>query len=166
VSDGIPSPARASVRGRREPVAGWPDARVYLDGTALSRYLDGSSCREQWLTWAQQREDTFVVTPLGMTELRSVARVHGHRARGLADDLEQRLDIVRFSDQTLRAATKVTAVLPPFLALHLGAALAHPDVTTVATYDARLARVAVLYGLDVVSPGWVGRWWEDDPTPW
>jgi len=53
-------------------------------------------------------------------------------------------------------------VLPPFTALHIGAAMAHADVVAVATYETQLARVAALHGFPVVSPGMVPFWWESD----
>jgi hypothetical protein len=38
--------------------------------------------------------------------------------------------------------------------------VAHPEVDTVATYDVLLARLAVIYGLRVVSPGCQDAWWD------
>lgn len=137
-------------------------SRVYADGTALSRYLAGAPCRAEWLAWTAAHEPDLLTTPLGMTELRRTARPRGVEAHGVAHDVAERVEVVRFSDQTLRAATRVAGVLPPFVALHAGAAIAHPDVRAVATYDLQLARVAALYALDVVSPGLPARWWEDD----
>jgi predicted nucleic acid-binding protein len=134
--------------------------RVYADGSALSRYLDGAPCRAQWLAWTAQHEDELITTPLGLTELRRIAQPRGVEATVVARDVEERVEVVRFSDQTLRAATKVSGVLPPFTALHLGVALAHPDVGGVATYDLELAQVCALHGLTVVSPGWPAHWWE------
>jgi hypothetical protein len=134
--------------------------RVYADGSALSRYLDGAPCRAQWLAWAADHEAQLLTTPLGLTELRRVARPRGVEASGVAHDVEERVEVIRFSDQTLRAATKVSGVLPPFIALHIGAALAHPEVGSVATYDVQLAQVSALHGLAVVSPGWPAQWWE------
>lgn len=142
------------------PVRPVPTARVYADGSALSRYLDGAPCRTQWLTWVADHEAQLITTSLGMTELRRIARPRGVEATGVAHDVEERVEVIRFSDQTLRAATKVSGVLPPFIALHIGAALSHPDVAGVATYDVQLAQVSALHGLDVVSPGWPARWWE------
>ena len=60
----------------------------------------------------------------------------------------------------MSAVPKSLGVLPPFVALHIGAALAHPDVGSVATYDVQLAQVSALHGLTVVSPGWPSSWWE------
>ena len=135
--------------------------RVYADGSALARYLRGAPCGAAWLAWAAVHEADLVTTPLGMTELRRTAQAGGADAHGVLHDVAARVEVVRFSDQTLRAATHVAGVLPPFGALHVGAAIAHPDVRAVATYDLQLARVATLYGLGVVSPGMPARWWED-----
>ncbi|NNH07454.1 PIN domain-containing protein [Cellulomonas fimi] len=134
--------------------------RVYADGSALSRYLDGAPCRQAWLAWAREHEDRLVTTFLGVSELRRVARPRGVRAHGVAHDVGDRVEVLRFSDQSLHAAAAVANVLPSFVALHVGAAVAHAEVGTVATYDVQLAQIAVLLGLDVVSPGWPDRWWE------
>ena len=139
-----------------------PARRVYADGSALAQYVDGSSSHADWLDWAKDHEDELITTPLGLTELRRIALPAGVEARGVARAVESRVTVVRFSDQTLRAATKVSGVLPPFTALHIGAALAHPGVVAVATYETQLARVAALHGLLVVSPGRAPFWWESD----
>ncbi|MDQ0372373.1 hypothetical protein [Cellulomonas humilata] len=167
----VPSPNQPADRGvlprprpagdDAAPVAPPPPVtRVYADGSALSRYLVGAPCREQWLAWTAEHESQLVTTPLGLTELRRVAQPRGVEATGVAHDVEERVEVIRFSDQTLKAATKVSGVLPPFVALHIGAALAHPDVSSVATYDVQLAQVSALHGLTVVSPGWPSSWWE------
>jgi len=165
--DRVPTPARvrpgpAEGSGPVLPTAvrAVPTPRVYADGSALSRYLDGAPCRTQWLAWTADHEDELITTPLGLTELRRIARPRGVEASGVAHDVEDRLEVVRFSDQTLRAATKVSGVLPPFTALHLGVALAHPGVGGVATYDVQLAQASALHGLTIVSPGWPAAWWE------
>ncbi|WP_456824042.1 hypothetical protein [Cellulomonas sp. P5_E12] len=155
---GSPPPLRADDRAPRRGVT--PTQRVYADGSALSRYLDGAPCREQWMAWTADHEAELLTTPLGLTELRRVARPRGVEANGVAHDVEERVEVIRFSDQTLRAATRVSGVLPPFVALHIGAALAHPEVASVATYDVQLAQVSALHGLTVVSPGWPAHWWE------
>ena len=139
-----------------------PAVRVYADGSALAQYVDGAACHEEWLEWATGNEAGLVTTPLGLTELRRFALPGGVEARGVAHEVEQRIEVVRFSDQTLRAATKVSGVLPPFIALHIGAALVHPGVKAVATYETQLARVAALHGLMVVSPGRPPFWWEHE----
>ncbi|GEL95415.1 PIN domain-containing protein [Cellulomonas composti] len=140
--------------------------RVYADGSALSRYLAGAPGGDQWRAWADEHEADLVVSPLSLTELRGTARWRDRTARDVAQSVGERLELVRFSDQAILRATDVASVLPPFTALHLGTALAHRDVTTVATYEVHLARVAALHGLVVLSPGRPERWWERDTTPW
>ncbi|WP_233575350.1 hypothetical protein [Cellulomonas sp. PhB150] len=143
-----------------------PTARVYADGSALSRYLPGAPHGSQWQQWASENLASLVTSPLGISELRGIARMRGGEAPGIAADLAFEIPVARFSDQAVRRATDVAGVLPPFVALHVGTALADPDVSAVATYDVHLARVAALYGLTIVSPGRVDRWWERDPAPW
>ncbi len=140
--------------------------RVYADGSALSRYLPGAPHRAPWLTWARHNGPRLLTTQLGVSELRGTARMHGSDARDVAQRVLLEIEVVRISDQAVNRATDVAGVLPPFVAVHLGAARAHPDVTAIATYDARLARVAALYGLEVVTPGCPDRWWVSDATPW
>ncbi|MDM7830307.1 PIN domain-containing protein [Cellulomonas edaphi] len=140
--------------------------RIYADGSALSRYLPGAPHGQQWTTWADEHLARLVTSPLGITELRGIARMRGGEAPAIAADVAFRVPVARFSDQAVRKATDVSGVLLPFVALHVGIALADPDVDAVATYDVHLARVAALYGLTVVTPGRVPRWWEVDPTPW
>jgi len=159
-SVGPPAPSDHHGPGAPEPVA---RTRVYVDGSALTRYLDGAPCRDDWLAWVAEHEDRLVTTFLGVSELRRVARPRGVEAHGVAHDVTDRVEVVRFSDQSLRAAARVSNVLPSFVALHVGAAVAHPEVGEVATYDLPLAQAATLYGLDVVSPGWPDRWWEQEP---
>ena len=134
--------------------------RIYVDGSALCRYLLDTDEAAGWRVWAAMREPTLLTSPLALTELRRVADRGGLRLRAAAQGVADRLEIVRFSDQALERATRVTSVLSPFGALHLGIAVAHPDVATVATYDARLATVAVLHGLAVVTPGRPAGWWD------
>jgi predicted nucleic acid-binding protein len=75
-------------------------------------------------------------------------------------DVAERLEVIRYSDQSLKSAAMSTGVLAPFAALHLGVAVAQPYVTAFATYDRRLAAVAAIHGLTVVSPGRAGPWWD------
>jgi predicted nucleic acid-binding protein len=134
--------------------------QTYVDGTALSRYLDGAVEHADWLDWAADRAGSLVTSELALSELRRAAEPRGIDARQTARDVADRLSVVRFSDQCLAIAAMASSVLPPFAALHLGVAVAEPDVTAVATYDRVLAQVAVIYGIDVVSPGRAAQWWE------
>src|SRR5262245_7829535 len=135
--------------------------RIYVDGSALSRYLPDVPESAAWLLWVHEREPDLLTTPLALSELRQVAQTMDLAARQTAHDVAERIEVVRFSDQTLKTAAMAAGVLSPFAALHLGVAAAHPDVTTIATYDPLLARVAVIHGVQVVTPGRPGGWWRD-----
>src|SRR3954447_5363395 len=117
---GDPRPAPADAPAPVPGVEPVPAARVYADGSALAQYVDGAACHEEWLAWATGNEAGVPPTPPGVAELRRFALPGGVEARGVAHEVEQRIEVVRFSDQTLRAATKVSGVLPSFVALHIG----------------------------------------------
>lgn len=153
--------------------------RIYVDGTALSRYLvddgatagAGSDRVEQadhseraehaaWVEWATAHAAELVTTPLAIDELRRVAAPLGVAARQTARDVADAVEVVRFSDQALETAAMAASVLGAFESLHLGVAVSDPDVRTVATYSPLLATVAAIYGLEVVTPGRAPRWWE------
>lgn len=144
-------PARpATVRG----------VRVYADGSALVRYLPFPDHSVDWQRWAERHGADLLVTSLSLSELRHAAATAPAHVRARARDAAEQLEVVRFSDQAVGAAAMTTAVLSPFASLHLGVALAHPEVTAFASYDVRLASVAAIHGLTVVSPGLPDRWWD------
>jgi hypothetical protein len=131
---------------------------VYVDGSALAQCLPGAPFRDTWLEWAQDRR--LVTNQVGITELQGVASSRGAAAREAADELEASIEVLRFTPKALQTASHVSTALSSFVALHIGTAVDEPDVDTVATYQLDLARVAALYRLAVVSPGWPDRWWE------
>ena len=133
---------------------------IYVDGTALSRYLVDDAEHDAWIAWVVGREELLLTTPLAITELRQVADPQGIAARQCARDVADRITTVRFSDQALRTAAMASSVLPPFAALHLGVAVSDPEVGALATYDPLLAKVATIYGIEVLSPGRSTGWWE------
>lgn len=144
-------PARpATVRG----------VRVYADGSALVRYLPFPEHSVDWQRWAERYGPDLLVTSLSLSELRHAAATAPAHVRARAHAAVERLEVLRYSDQAVAAAAMTTAVLSPFASLHLGVALAHPEVTGFASYDVRLASVAALHGLEVVSPGLPDRWWD------
>lgn len=135
---------------------------IYADGSALSRSLTSGPESASWMRWSSEHASSLVTSPLGVSELKSLAAPLGFVAREKAHALAVSLTVIRFSDQALEQAAMVASgdgQLPPFAALHLGFAIAHPDVEQVATYDAVLARAASLYALEVVSPGRPAVWW-------
>ena len=135
---------------------------IYADGTALCRFLPGVTYFDEWNRWALVRLGHIVTTQLGWTELRQAAELYPRETKGDAFDVVEKvkthIPVIRFSDENVTVSTHAVAVLKPFAALHLGAAAAHPAVKSIATYDAELARVAVLYQLEVVSPGLPDGW--------
>jgi hypothetical protein len=132
---------------------------VYVDGSALAQYLPDAPFRDTWLAWADGRR--LVTNPVGVTELHGVAFSRGAAARAVAHDVEESIEVLRFTDEALETASHVSTALSSFVALHIGSAVADPDVEAVATYHLDLAQVAALYRLAVLSPGWPDRWWEN-----
>jgi len=133
---------------------------IYADGAALSRAVVAGPESAAWRALAAEREGDIVTSPLGLTELRRIVDPLGADVRESARELVDRIAIVRFSDQSLKSAAMASAVASPFTAIHVGIAAAHPDVGEVATYDVMLARLAIIHGLGVVSPGRPSRWWD------
>lgn len=134
---------------------------IYADGSALSQVLSTEPEAVSWMRWAEEHADELVTSPLGLSELRRAAQSRDAVARAKAHDVAEQVTVVRFFDQAFEPAAMVTAVLDPFRAMHLGLAVAHPDVVALATYDVLLARVVALHDLQVVTPGRPDRWWED-----
>ena len=125
---------------------------IYADGGALARAVTQEPESVAWRLLVDEREDDLVTSPLGLTELRRIADPLGPEARAAARDIAERVVVVRFSDQSLRSAAMTAGVASPFTAIHVGLAVAQPEVDTVATYDTMLARLAVIHGLNVLSP--------------
>ncbi|WP_169164314.1 PIN domain-containing protein [Cellulomonas taurus] len=132
--------------------------RIYADGSALVRYLTGDPQSDEWRRWAAEHEPDLLVTSLSLSELRAAAAGQPTPVRLRALDVADRLAEVRYFDQALKLASMLTGVLSPFGALHVGVAAAHPEVGVLATYDARLAQVARMHQLAVVSPGLPDGW--------
>ncbi len=135
---------------------------IYVDGTALCRFLPGVRYFEEWNAWVVPRVREVVTTQLGLTELRQAAELYPRETKAKAFDVVEvvrsRMPLIRFSDENVTVSTHAAAVLKPFAALHLGAAVAHPAIDTIATYDVELARVAALYELRIVTPGLPEGW--------
>ncbi|WP_084038952.1 hypothetical protein [Demequina sp. NBRC 110053] len=141
---------------------------IYVDGSALCRFLPGVKYFDEWNAWVVPRIDQVAMTQLGVTELRQAAelmpRDQKARAYDVVDQVRAKIAMIRFSDQNVSVSTHAAAVLKPFAALHLGAAVAHPAMDTIATYDAELAQAAELYGLTVVTPGLEPGWHGGGPA--
>jgi len=135
---------------------------IYVDGTALIRFLPGVRYFDEWNEWAVPRIGALVTTQLGLTELRQAAELFPRETKTKAFDIVEqvraKMPVIRFSDENVSVSTHASVVLKPFAALHLGAAVAHSAIDTIATYDGDLARVADLYELKVISPGLYPGW--------
>ena len=136
-----------------------PDADVYADGSALSRYIPAAPEAPAWRAWATEHEPAVVVSQVAVLEARVTAGFLGIDAGLVVLDALTRLPRMRLSDQALTHAVPLLPGLGAFAALHVGAALAHRDVRAIATYDVPTARAAAEAGLAVVSPGRPDGWW-------
>ena len=146
---------------------------IYLDGSALCRFLPGVRHHAEWGAWASSRVAEFVTSQLGFTELRQAADLYPRRSMDrvleIVETVRSGVGVIRFSDNDVTISSHATAVLKPFAALHLGAAVGHDGVDTIATYDPALASVARMYDLTVVSPGLPDDWYmqfEGPPEDW
>jgi hypothetical protein len=146
---------------------------IYLDGSALCRFLPGVRHYEAFGAWARDHVDELVTTQLGFTELRQAAELYprsaAERVAEIVSAVRTGVAVIRFSDDNVEISSHATAVLKPFAALHVGAAVAHPKVDTVVTYDPALANVARIYELAVESPGLPEDWYleyEGPPEHW
>jgi len=142
---------------------------IYLDGSALCRFLPGVRHYEAFGAWARDHGDELVTTQLGFTELRQAAELYprsaAERVLGIVETVRTGVAVIRFSDDNVTISSHATAVLKPFAALHVGAAVAHEKVDTIVTYDPALANVARIYDLAVVSPGLPQDWYAEYEGP-
>ena len=134
--------------------------RVYADGSALVRFLPAPDQSVDWQRWAEQRLPDLLVTSLSLAELRLAALWTPAHVRARLHTVTERLEVARFSDQAVHVAALDESGLSPFGRLHLSVAVAHPEVTTFASYDPLLAAAAAERGLAVVTPGRPERWWD------
>ncbi len=146
---------------------------IYLDGSALCRFLPGVRHFESFGAWARDHIDELVTTQLGFTELRQAAELYPRNAEErvatIVEAVRGGVAIIRFSDDNVTISSHATAVLKPFAALHVGAAVSNKDVDAIATYDPALANVARIYDLKVISPGLAEGWYleyEGPPEHW
>ena len=149
---------RGRCGGRRYPVS-----VIYVDGSGLCRFLPGVRYFDEFTDFAVPRIAELATTQLGFTELRQAAELYPRETKSKAFEVlemvRSSIPVIRFSEHNVSVSTHASAVLKPFAALHLGAAVAHPDIHAVLTYDAELARVAELYELQVLSPGLPPGWY-------
>ncbi len=135
---------------------------IYIDGSALCRFLPGVRHSDEWAVWAAEHASNLVTTQLGFTELRQAAELYPRawldEVQEIVESVRSSVSAVRFSDDTVELSSHATAVLKPFAALHIGAAVSNDDINAIATYDPTLAHVGEIYELKVISPGLEDNW--------
>ncbi len=135
---------------------------IYVDGSGLCRFLPGVRFFDEFNHFVVPRIHDLATTQLGFTELRQAAELYPRETKAKAfavvEMVRANMPVIRFSEHNVSVSTHAVAVLKPFAALHLGAAVTHPDVHAIVTYDAELARAAELYELQVLSPGLAPGW--------
>lgn len=134
------------------------DGTPAVTGTAAS--VVGDEDVAAWCGWLAENEVHVAVSEISLTDLRRAADPLGADVRENVRQLSARLKVLRISDQSLPVATLTEEVLGSFAALHLGIAVADPDVHTMITYDRDLARLARMYALEVFTPGRAEGWWQ------
>ena len=142
---------------------------IYLDGSSLCRFLPGVRHGEVWQAWVASHKGQMVTSQLGLTELRQAAALYPRDSIDEIDAIIERVrtdvSVTRFSDDKVSISSHANAVLKPFAALHIGAAVGDERVDTIATYDPALAHVAEIYRLKVVSPGLDEKWYLEFDGP-
>jgi uncharacterized protein len=142
---------------------------IYLDGSSLCRFLPGVRHGEVWQAWVASHKGQMVTSQLGLTELRQAAALYPRDSIDEIDAIIERVrtdvPVTRFSDDKVSISSHANAVLKPFAALHIGAAVGDERVDTIATYDPALAHVAEIYRLKVVTPGLDEKWYLEFEGP-
>ncbi|MGO1317903.1 MAG: hypothetical protein ACTMIR_12830 [Cellulomonadaceae bacterium] len=132
---------------------------IYADGSALRRSVAQDPEAPAWRTWLNENAANVVVSEGGLVELRRAADARDGAARQAAHVLVRELRVARIPDRAVDLATRLEPVLGFLGALHIGVAVAEPDVDGFVTYDRDVARVARMHGLTVLSPGRPDAWW-------
>lgn len=132
---------------------------IYIDSSALTKLVvpeyETESLRRYFRTTESGQAATSELT---VVELRRAALRRGVEA--LADVIEQTLSRVDTASLTQGTLQRAAALRPPALrtldALHVATAL-ELRITTVVTYDQRMAQACRANGLKAVSPGVRGQ---------
>lgn len=126
---------------------------LYLDSSAIVK-LVAREPETPALVEAVRADPAVISSALAWTEVvRAVRRARGRveRARDVLDGIA----LVPIDDAILRGAADLSpAGLRTLDAIHVATALSlAADITTLATYDGRLAEAAAAAGILVVAPG-------------
>ncbi|QIK82278.1 hypothetical protein [Sanguibacter sp. HDW7] len=144
----------------------------YADGSALRLSVVGSDYpflpgedpgpaehAEAWRAWLSEHAGEVAVTEMGLSAAKSAAIPLGWEARDSVRLLGDRLTVLRIPDQAFPVAAMVGGVVPSVDAVHLGVAVADPEIDTIVTYEKQTAQLARMYGLAVLAPGLPDHWW-------
>ncbi len=138
----------------------------YVDGSGWSRLFPSSPQHREFTRWIDPRIGSAVTSRVSISEARQAADFEPGPARAkahaLVEAVRSKVPQLEVTEEGLKASSFAVKVLEPFQALHIGMAAADPDVDTVVTYDAALARVCQLYALTVVAPGMPDGWQNGD----
>jgi uncharacterized protein len=126
---------------------------LYLDSSAIVKLVSREPETAD-LVRAVRADPSLVSSALTWTEvLRAVRRVHGSTAR--AESVLGGIALIPIDDGILRSAARLApTTLRTLDAIHLATVLSlGEDVSTLVTYDDRLAEAASEVGVDVMTPG-------------
>ncbi len=126
---------------------------VYLDSSALVKLVvtePESAALRRYL----RRHGVRVSSALARVEVPRAVRANGPAALSRAQDILERLQLLRLDEQVLDAAASLDpGVLRALDAIHLASAAAlGTDLEAVVTYDRRMAEAAGLMRMDVAAP--------------
>lgn len=126
---------------------------VYLDSSALVKLVIAEP-ESQALRRYLRSEPQRASCALARVEVLRAVRSHGAKALARARQVLRRVDMIQLDDDLLDdAATLDAGVLQSLDAIHLAAARALGDeLTTIVTYDGRMASAADGLGLVVETP--------------
>jgi uncharacterized protein len=126
---------------------------LYLDSSAIVK-LVAREPETPGLVEAVRTDPAVISSALAWTEvIRAVKRARGRVAR--AQEVLEGIALVPIDDGILRGAADLSpAGLRTLDAIHVATALSlGEDVTTLVTYDGRLAEAATVAGIPVIAPG-------------
>ena len=126
---------------------------VYLDSSALVKLVIAEP-ESQALRRYLRSEPQRASCALARVEVLRAVRSHGAKALARARQVLRRVDMIQLDDDLLDdAATLDAGVLQSLDAIHLAAARTLGDeLTTIVTYDGRMASAADGLGLVVETP--------------
>lgn len=126
---------------------------LYLDSSAIVK-LVAREPETPELVEAVRADPEVVSSALAWTEIiRAVRRARGRIAR--AREVLEGIALVPIDDGIIRGAADLAPVgLRTLDALHIATALSlGEDITSLVTYDDRLAEAAATAGIEVIAPG-------------